>query len=61
MTGIQRVKHTLQAGAQVPGEGITLGRIEVHIIGSSRRVVVVERVHRLHLAGVGVHAPCCLA
>lgn len=46
----------LQAGAQVPGERVAVRRLEVHVVGARARVVLEERVHRLHLARVRVHA-----
>lgn len=51
----------LDAGGQVVLASVGLGGGEVHVAGASRRVVLVEGVEALELAGVGVHAAGCLA
>lgn len=63
--GRRRVEDTpatmLQTSAQIAREGITLRRLEIHVVGTGRRVVVEERVHGLNLTGVGVHTACRLS
>lgn len=51
----------LQTRAQVPGQRVTLRGLEIHVVGSGRRVVVEERVLILHLSSICVHATSRLA
>ena len=51
----------LDVSRRVAGKGVQVGGVEVEVVRASRRVVVEEGVHVLHLAGVGFHAARRLA
>lgn len=46
----------LQSRAEVARQRVGLGGLEVHVVGAGGRVVGEERVVRLDLTGIGVHA-----
>jgi RecJ-like exonuclease len=55
-----RPRTVLDASSDVVGTGIRVGSGEIHVQSTCRAVEGVVRVHACDLAGVGVHASCCL-
>ena len=55
-----RPRAVLNTGSDVVRTSVSVGRGEIHVQGTSRAVVGVERVHACDLASVGIHAPCSL-
>lgn len=55
-----RPRAMLDASSDVVGASIGVGRGEVHVKGTSRAVVGIERVHACDFTSVRIHAPCGL-
>lgn len=56
----QRPRSVLEASSDVAGQRVGVGGREIEVLGAGRAVKLVEWVHGLDFAGVGIHAARCL-